>query len=81
MIEVAEWIADDFDGETTEEEILDTAARRLEKAGAFEAIGTNLFRGKDGKLYTVVVTAAIEEAAEGFANDIMDSVGYEAPDA
>jgi hypothetical protein len=53
-------------------ELLERAARNLDRSCAYDILGDALFEGEDGKLYTCFVEAVIDEAAPEFAREIIE---------
>jgi hypothetical protein len=82
-IKVAEFIEKgELSGtEKDTEEILETCACLLDKSCSHEIVGPVLFKGKDGKWYTVTVEAVIGEAGKGFVEDTLAEKKAEAGQA
>ena len=78
--EVAEWIEP---GEIPKDavnvpRILAEAANLLDGSEAHEILGGGiLFKGKDGKFYTVTVEAVVGRASKGFVKDTLAEKGAE----
>lgn len=58
----------------TKDDVLNAAARLLDKAYATAILGTVLFEGSDGKFYGVWTEAFLDEANPEYVEDVMEEV-------
>lgn len=80
---IKEWLqTGEFDGSAaTTKELIEEASGMLDSACAADIVGTNLFRGSDGRLYTATVELEIGEASDEFAADILQQIQDDENDA
>ena len=75
-MKIKEWLKtgelEGDDGDT--KELLKTLGGMLDSACAHDIVGPNLFRGADGRYYTVVVEAEIAEADDDFVQDVLQEL-------
>jgi len=62
----------EIDPVSTTEELLEQAARRLDKACSHDILGEVIFEGEDGKFYTCTVEAVIGEVNPEYLAEVLE---------
>lgn len=73
-MKIAQWLDGgemDLEDCADTDAILDRAGRMLDKSYVFDGLGSVLFKGEDGKLYTATIECVIDEADPGWAEQIL----------
>lgn len=80
-LKITEWLLageyEDVEDLADTREVLYASGNMLDSACASDIVGTNLFRGSDGRYYTASVEVVINEADDGFVQETLERLQIE----